>query len=626
MILLKNFKKFMIKNEFRSFHILKYNKNIIGLNYISIPFNKFYSKMEPNTKTEGKTEEKPKTEEKTKVEEKVVEKKVFAFDETDALRVNYGYLPFIQSQGDPKTRFENRFESFWNVDEVMVEKSVSFRARIQSSRVTGNRGFLVLRDNCCTFQAIISVGENVSKQMIKFVKFIPIESLVDVKGVVKKAQQEIKSCSIHNYELELLTIFIVSQVQREKLPFQLEDAQRKIDQSQEEGETDEVKKEESSSSNLSDTTEQPKETKELSESARKKEKAEKREKKGNEKKESGEKKDIIIKMGTKLDNRVFDLRVNTTNALMKLQSGVCFLFRDYLYKHKFIEIHTPKLIGGASEGGTNVFTFKYFNTPGCLAQSPQLYKQMAVIGDLPRVMEIGSVFRAENSNTPRHLCEFMGLDIEMTIQSHYYEVLDILHGLFIHIFEGLNSDFKTELDIIHNQYAFEPIKYTKEPLILDFYESCKWLEETGVKVAKDKDGIYEDFDTPTEKALGNLVKLKYESDFYILKRYPKSARPFYTMPDPFDDNYTNSYDAFVRGEEILSGAQRIHDHDMLLNKVKAKGINPETLKDYIKAFELGAPPHGGAGIGLERVVKLFVGLLNVKKCSMFPRDPKRLTP
>jgi len=561
-------------------------------------------------------------------EEKPFEKKVFAFDESDPSRKFYGLIPFIQSQCDPNTRYDNRPETLLNVGENLVDKIVTFRARIQASRVKGNRGFIVLRESCCTFQAMISVGDNISKLMVNFVDFIPIESLVDISGVVKKAEKEIKSCSIHHYELEVTSIFIVSQVNREKLPFQLEDAQRKIDQHAEEDKEEEVKIEEKveTSTTTTSTTEPSKElSKKEKKELEKKEKAEKKEKKQKEA-EKGEKKEIVVSMKTKLDNRVFDLRVNTTNSLMKLQSGVCFFFREFLHKNKFVEIHTPKLIGGASEGGTNVFTFKYFNRPACLAQSPQLYKQMAVIGDLPRVFEIGSVFRAEDSNTPRHLCEFMGLDFEMTIIKHYYEVLDVVHGLFTHIFEGLNREYKTELEIINNQYSFEPIKYTKDPLILDFVEGCKWLESTGLNVKKDKDGIYEDFDLHTEKALGNLVKEKYDSDFYILKRYPKSARPFYTMPDPLDDNYTNSYDAFLRGEEILSGAQRIHDSEMLLEKVKSKGINPDTLKDYIKSFELGAPPHGGVGIGMERVVKLFVGLLNVKKCSMFPRDPKRLTP
>ena len=136
----------------------------------------------------------------------------------------------------------------------------------------------------------------------------------------------------------------------------------------------------------------------------------------------------------------------------------------------------------------------------------------------------------------------------------------------------------------------------------------------------------EDLDTINEKALGKIVREKYETDFYMLYGYPVNARPFYTMIDPKDPNYTNSYDFFMRGEEITSGAQRIHDPDMLTERAKAKGIAVETIQDYIDAFKYGAPPHGGVGIGLERVVKLFCGIHNIRKCSLFPRDPKRLKP
>lgn len=148
-----------------------------------------------------------------------------------------------------------------------------------------------------------------------------------------------------------------------------------------------------------------------------------KEKKKGEKKE---KKDIVVKMNTRLDNRVMDLRVLTTQAIFRIQAGVCRLFREYLTDKGFTEIHSPKLIGGASEGGTNVFKFKYFNQDACLAQSPQLYKQMAIIGDMKKVFEIGPVFRAENSLTSRHLCEFTGLDYEMEIKEHYFEVLDVV--------------------------------------------------------------------------------------------------------------------------------------------------------------------------------------------------------
>jgi len=246
---------------------------------------------------------------------------------------------------------------------------------------------------------------------------------------------------------------------------------------------------------------------------------------------------------------------------------------------------------------------------------------MAIIGDMERVMEIGPVFRAENSNTGRHLCEFTGLDFEMTIKEHFFEVLDVVGGLFYYIFDGISTRYANEMAIVNNQYPFEPLKLSNEVLKLTFKEGVKMLNEAGIE-----QDVNEDLSTETEKALGKLVFQKYETDFYILYGYPKSARPFYTMPDPSDENFTNSFDAFIRGEEVTSGAQRIHVYEMLMEKVKEKGINPETLKDYLNAFKLGAPAHGGAGIGLERVVKYITGIKSIKKTSMFPRDPKRLTP
>jgi len=219
------------------------------------------------------------------------------------------------------------------------------------------------------------------------------------------------------------------------------------------------------------------------------------------------------------------------------------------------------------------------------------------------------------------LCEFTGLDIEMAFNEHYFEVLDVIGEIFNYIFEGIHSKFGFELNVVANQYPFEKLKFSKNVLKLDFREGVEMLKSVGINQS-----VNEDLTTDTEKALGKLVAEKYETDFYILYRYPHSARPFYTMPDPFDSNFTNSYDAFIRGEEVLSGAQRVHDYDLLYKRVCDFKINPETLKDYLNAFKLGAPPHGGCGIGLERVVKLIAGISNIKKCCMFPRDPKRLTP
>lgn len=142
----------------------------------------------------------------------------------------------------------------------------------------------------------------------------------------------------------------------------------------------------------------------------------------------------VVKQDIRLNNRVIDLRVPANQAIFRLQSGVCALFREYMLDNRFIEIHSPKMIGGASEGGANVFTMKYFGQDACLAQSPQLYKQMCLAGDFDRVFEIGPVFRAEDSNTNRHLCEFTGLDMEMTIKEHYFECLDVLADMLVYLF------------------------------------------------------------------------------------------------------------------------------------------------------------------------------------------------
>ena len=609
------------------------------------------------------------------------QKFTFTKDESDPLKDKYGVLPFIVSNTPPEHRLEIHYDNIKDLNDTFDGKTVKLRVRLQRSRIKGKGGFIVLRDGVYTIQGCLFVTEGVvSKQMINFVNSLHLESIVDVEAKVKKAEKPVESCTQKDIELDITSIFLVIDATN-VLPFQMEDACRKVnpeleeddynaqqvqeakkdetekkdekkedekkedkkedekkedkkeDEKKEETEKKEEKKEDKKEEDKKEENEKTAEQKKLDKKAekerKKQEKKAKKEEHAKKKaetqqhKEKGEKKDIVVKMKTRLDNRVMDLRVPTTQAIFKVQSGVCHLFREFLDSKGFTEIHTPKLIAGASEGGANVFKMKYFGTDACLAQSPQLYKQMCIIGDMKKVYEIGAVFRAENSMTSRHLCEFTGLDFEMEIKEHYFEVLDVIGELFYHIFEGLNKNYKKEIETVNSQYPFEPLVYSKEALKLDFKEGCKLLEENGYHQS-----INDDLDTENEKQLGRLVKEKYNTDFYILYGYPKSARPFYTMPDPHTDfdSFTNSYDAFIRGEEVLSGAQRIHDYDLLLKKVNEKGINPSTLKDYLDSFKLGAPPHGGAGIGLERVVKLFLGIKNIKKCVMFPRDPKRLTP
>ena len=579
-------------------------------------------------KEEQKKEKKEKKEKKGKKEDKKEEKKeeenekfTYTKDESDPLKDKYGVSPFIQSATDPAHRFEVKFNKIGEINQDLDGQTVKLRARLQNSRIKGKSGFLVLREGVYTIQACLFVEEGkISKQMIEFAHALRLESIVDITATVKKVPKPIDSCTQKDVELAVETIFLVISAPK-VLPFQMNDALRKVNPELEEDDYQQKKKDEEKKEEEKKEAENKEEGNKDEKEDKKKKKKEKKEKKEKEKEEKKEKMEIVVKMNTRLDNRVFDLRDPTTQAIFKLQAGVAKLFREYLDSKNFIEIHTPKLIGGASEGGSNVFKFKYFEQDACLAQSPQLHKQMCIISDFKKVYEIGPVFRAENSFTSRHLCEFTGLDIEMEIKEHYFEVLDVLGELFYYIFNGLKERYAKELEIVNNQYPFEPLILTPQVLKLPWTEGIKMLTENGFK-----QDINEDLDTENEKALGKLVREKYKTDFYILYGYPKSARPFYTMPDPNDEGFTNSYDAFIRGEEVLSGAQRIHDYDLLLKKVKEKEINPETLSDYLNSFKLGAPAHGGAGIGLERVVKLYVGLGNIKKCVLFPRDPKRLKP
>lgn len=210
-----------------------------------------------------------------------------------------------------------------------------------------------------------------------------------------------------------------------------------------------------------------------------------------------------------------------------MESGVCQLFRTFLLKNNFFEIHTPKIISAASEGGANVFEVSYFKRSAYLAQSPQLYKQMAISSDFNRVFTVGAVFRAEDSNTHRHLTEFVGLDLEMAFNYHYHEVLDLLGDMFIYIFKGLQREYAEEIRTVAKQYPAEPFKFLEPSLVLQFSQAVSMLREVGVQMDDE-----EDLNTANEKLLGKLVREKYDTDFFILDKFPLAVRPFYTMPDP----------------------------------------------------------------------------------------------
>ncbi|KAI9008277.1 hypothetical protein BC832DRAFT_553613 [Gaertneriomyces semiglobifer] len=475
----------------------------------------------------------------------------------------YGKLPLNQSQ-ERTGRERRKIEDLTQND---VDQTVLLSARVQTSRPTGSKKcFITFRQKTVTVQGVLTVDENtISKHMQRFAAGIPVESLVLVEAKVVKALQKVESCTIQELELQIERLHIISEAAR--LPFTLEDASRP----ETEFEKDPVL--------------------------------------------------VRVKLDTRLDNRPIDLRTITNHAVFRMQHGICKLFREYLEQKNFVEIHTPKLLGAASEGGANVFKVQYFKESAFLAQSPQFYKQMMITSDYERVFEIGPVFRAENSQTHRHMTEFVGLDLEMSFDEHYHEVLDLFDGLFVHILDGLKTRYSAEIEVVKRQYPFEDFMFLPKTLRLEYAEAVKMLKEAGVQM-----GDYDDLSTETERVLGRLVKEKYGTDFFMLDKFPLAVRPFYTMPDPSRPGYSNSYDFFMRGEEILSGAQRIHDADFLQERAKEHQIDPVTIQPYLDAFKYGAAPHAGGGIGLERVLMLFLNLGNIRKTSLFPRDPHRLGP
>ncbi|KAI6190472.1 Aspartyl-tRNA synthetase [Aphelenchoides bicaudatus] len=483
---------------------------------------------------------------------------------------NYGLMQSGATFAEKKIEFKD----IKDLDENLEGQTVWIRGRLHTSRVKGKSCFATIRHQIYTVQICAFAGDDFPREMVKFIGAVSKESIVDVEGTVVKVQKPITSCTQSSIELSIKSFFVVSSSEP-KLPLQIEDASRPVVE-QDEGDVE---------TQLAATSL------------------------------------ATVKLDTRLNNRVLDLRTPTSHGIFKVQAGICHAFRMALVEKGFVEIHTPKIISAASEGGANVFEVSYFKGSAYLAQSPQLYKQMAIAGDFDRVFTIGAVFRAEDSNTHRHMTEFVGLDLEMAFKFHYHEAMLTVANTMNEVFKYLQANFQSEIETIRKQYSSEPFIFTDEPVVLKYHEGVALLRENGIE-----QGDEEDLSTANEKALGALVREKYKTDFYVLDKFPLAVRPFYTMPDPDDKRYSNSYDMFMRGEEILSGAQRIHDPNLLTERANHHQIDVSKIQAYIDAFKYGCPPHAGGGIGLERVTMLFLGLKNIRLSSLFPRDPSRLTP
>ncbi|KAI1735251.1 tRNA synthetases class II-domain-containing protein [Xylaria scruposa] len=476
-----------------------------------------------------------------------------------------------------------------------VGKIIVVRAWIQNARAqSANMTFIELREEGdWTIQALVvadKVKGTPSRPMVKWVAGIKPESFVVVEAKIQEPLEPVKSCRVADYELVIQKCYVIASAPN-VLGMTLAASNRAITNFSDE---EPVKKDSETPDTSTTTSAIPAAT-----------------------------------MLTHLDNIVIHKRAPVQQAIADIRAEMKELFRSYLRSHGFKEFEPPCLIGAASEGGANVFSLPYFDKQAFLAQSPQFYKQIEIAGGRKRVYSIGPVFRAENSNTPRHMTEFTGLDMEMEIQEDYKEVLLMLEGVLLHMFRGIKERCPREIDVVRSVYPFEDLQLPEagKEVRLSFAEGQKLLREEGPPEFRNVSDD-EDMSTPQEKALGEIIRKKFHTDFYVLDQFPEGARPFYTKVDK-TTKASRGFDFFLRGQEILSGGQRINNADELEQRIRHKGIDPRSpgIKEYCDVFrQAGVPPHGGGGIGLDRVVAWYLGLPSVHLVSYYPRTPKRLQP
>ncbi len=318
----------------------------------------------------------------------------------------------------------------------------------------------------------------------------------------------------------------------------------------------------------------------------------------------------------RLNYRPISLRNIRERAKFKIQEGIVRGFRDFLYEQGFTEIHTPKIGAKSAEGGANVFKLDYFHKPAILQQSPQFYKQM-MVGVFDRVFETAPVFRAEKHNTKRHLNEYTSLDFEMGYIDGFEDIMAMEAGLLQYTMKILQKDYAGELKIL----GIELPKAEEIPAVR-FDEVKKMVSEKYGRKIKNPF----DLEPEEELLIGQYAKEEWDADFVFVTHYPSKKRPFYAMDDPEDTTYTLSFDLLFQGMEITTGGQRIHDYNKLMEKMEARGMTEEGMEQYLSAFKHGMPPHGGLGIGLERLTMKLIGEDNVREATLFPRDLSRLEP
>ena len=318
-----------------------------------------------------------------------------------------------------------------------------------------------------------------------------------------------------------------------------------------------------------------------------------------------------------LDHAPLGLRHLQKRALFRISAEMLLGFREYLNQQSFVEIQTPKIVGAATESGANVFSIDYFGRLAYLAQSPQFYKQI-MVGVFERVYEVGPVFRAEKHNTVRHTNEYVSLDIEMGFIQDHTDVMDMLTGILRHVFERLKTSCAREVELLK----------LRVPTIGETIPRMRLGEAQQIIFERFGEDCRNEPDlSPQHEAwICEYAEKELGSEMLFVTHYPTSKRPFYAMPDDQDPTLTKSFDLEFRGCEIVTGGQRIHRYEQLRDNAHKWGIQDAQIEGYLQAFKYGMPPHGGFGMGLERLLMQLTGLSNLREATLFPRDLDRLSP
>ncbi len=323
-----------------------------------------------------------------------------------------------------------------------------------------------------------------------------------------------------------------------------------------------------------------------------------------------------VNLDTYLDYLPYTLRSDKSQAIFKVQAEIAKAYREFLNREGFTEFQAPKLVGNDAEGGAEVFEVKYlYDQKASLATSPQLYKQI-MVGALERVFSIGNVYRAEKHSTSRHLSEYTSMDVEFGFIKDHTDIMDLENRLMAYICEHLKKNCENEFKLLESEIPNVPESIPR----LKLREAQKLIFE---KTGKDKQHE-PDLEPEDERWLCEWSKQEHNSDFCFVTHYPVSKRPFYIYEDENDKGFTKSFDLLFRGVEITTGGQRRHNYESLIEGLNNKKLNPDLFSFYLQAFKYGMPPHGGWGMGLERLTAKFLGLQNVKEATLFPRDINRI--